>query len=105
MDKTPSLHVQVCYAKPDQQWLQALTVPEGTTLEQAIRQSGVLLAMPEIDLATCRVGVYSKIKSLDSVLREGDRIEIYRPLIADPKESRRRRALKKEEITADKSAG
>ena len=96
MDKESLLHVQVCYAKADQQWLHDLTVPEGATLQEAIRQSGVLVAMPEIDLATCRVGVYGKLKNLDAVLNEGDRVEIYRSLIADPKESRRRRAQKKE---------
>ena len=73
-----------------------LTMPEGSTLHEAIRQGGVLVAMPEIDLATCRVGVYGKLTTLDTVLQEGDRVEIYRPLIADPKESRRRRAQKKE---------
>lgn len=97
MDKLSLLHVQVCYAKTDRQLLHDLSVPEGTTLHDAIRQSGVLAAMPEIDLATCRVGVYGKLKALDTILQEGDRVEIYRPLIADPKESRRRRAQKKED--------
>ena len=96
MDKPSLLHIQVCYAKTDQQLLHDLTVPAGTTLHEAIKQSGALVAMPEIDLATCRVGVYGKLKALDTVLQEGDRVEIYRPLIADPKESRRRRAQKKE---------
>jgi putative ubiquitin-RnfH superfamily antitoxin RatB of RatAB toxin-antitoxin module len=96
MDKRSLIHVQVCYAKADKQLLHDLTVSEGTTLHEAIKQSGVQLAMPEIDLISCRVGVYGKLKALDTVLQEGDRVEIYRPLIAGPNESRRRRAQKKE---------
>ncbi len=91
------IQVQVCYASPDLQILRELSVPEGTTLQAAIQQSGVLHAVPEIDLENTRVGVYGKLKPLDAVLRAKDRIEIYRPLIADPKESRRKRAVKKDE--------
>lgn len=90
------IRVQVCYAKPDLQLLRELTVPEGTTLQAAIQQSGVLRDAPEIDLSACRVGIYGKLKTLDTVLREHDRVEVYRPLMADPKESRRKRAVKKE---------
>ncbi|HYD81421.1 MAG TPA: RnfH family protein [Paucimonas sp.] len=90
-----SLHVQVCYARPEAQFLRDLIVPAGTTLGQAIVQSGLLQARPEIDLQACRVGIYGKLKELDTVLREHDRVEIYRPLIADPKEARRKRAEKK----------
>jgi uncharacterized protein len=89
------LHVQVCYARPDVQVVRDLDVPAGTTLRQAIERSGVLRDLPDIDLAACRVGIFGKLKDLDAVLREQDRIEIYRPLIADPKEARRRRAGKK----------
>ncbi|MDP3843091.1 MAG: RnfH family protein [Oxalobacteraceae bacterium] len=93
MDKPAgNLQVQVCYAKPEIQLLRDVSVPPGTTLQAAIVQSGILDEMPEIDLSTCRVGVYSKLKTLEAILRDGDRVEIYRPLIADPKESRRRRA-------------
>ncbi len=70
----------------------SLTVPAGTTLGQALEQSGVLREFPGIDLAVNMVGIYGKKKSLDTVLREHDRIEVYRPLQADPKEARRRRA-------------
>ncbi len=97
MAKPSLLHVQVCFAKSDKQLLHDLNVSEGTTLHEAIRQSGILLEALDIDLGTFRVGVYGKLKALDAVLQEGDRVEIYRPLIADPKESRRRRAQKKEE--------
>ena len=89
------LHVQICYAKPDMELLRDLTVSAGSTVLDAIKQSGVLRSVPEIDLTICRVGIHGKIRDLDAVLRNHDRIEIYRPLIADPKESRRRRAEKK----------
>ncbi len=87
--------VQVCYATPLREYLRDLTVEQGTTIEQAIMQSGVLTDIPGIDLALQPVGLYGKKRPLDTVLRERDRIEIYRALVADPKESRRRRADKK----------
>ncbi len=86
------MSVQVCYATPTLQFLRDLQVDAGTTLEQAIAQSGLLQQVPHIDLATMPVGVHAKKKSLDTLVREHDRIEVYRPLIADPKEARRRRA-------------
>ncbi|HJV82691.1 RnfH family protein [Noviherbaspirillum sp.] len=90
------IRVQICYARPQSHDMRELDVREGATLQFAIEQSGILRDVPEIDLAACRVGVYGKLKALDTVLRDGDRVEIYRPLVADPKESRRRRAVKKE---------
>jgi putative ubiquitin-RnfH superfamily antitoxin RatB of RatAB toxin-antitoxin module len=87
-----SIQVQVCHALPDGSFLRTLTVPAGTTIGQAVEQSGLLQAMPGIDLAVNMVGIYGKKKPLDTVLREHDRIEVYRPLQADPKEARRRRA-------------
>jgi hypothetical protein len=89
------LHVQVCYASALREFYRDLTVEQGTTIEQAIAHSGVLEDIPGIDLAVQPVGLYGKKRPLDTVLREHDRIEIYRPLVADPKESRRRRADKK----------
>jgi putative ubiquitin-RnfH superfamily antitoxin RatB of RatAB toxin-antitoxin module len=89
------LAVQVCYAGPQRQFLLALQVPAGTTLHQAIKLSGVIESAPEIDLSVWRVGIHGKLKTLDTVLRENDRVEIYRPLIADPKEARRSRAGKR----------
>ena len=89
------LHVQVCYASALREFFRDLTVEQGTTIERAIRQSGVLEDIPGIDLALQPVGLYGKKRPLDTVLREHDRIEIYRSLVADPKESRRRRADKK----------
>ena len=89
------LAVQVCYATAGRQWLQALNVAPGTTLHQAIVASGILSENPEIDLSVCTVGLFGKLKPLDTVLRAQDRVEIYRPLTADPMESRRRRAVKR----------
>lgn len=90
------LEVVVCYATPRQEFLQALAVDPGTTIGQAIEASGVLAAFPDINLVTQPVGIFAKKKTLDTVLRARDRIEIYRPLVADPKDSRRKRAAKKE---------
>ena len=91
------LHVVVCYATPAQEFLRELEVEEGTTIGAAIEASGVLAAFPDINLVTQSVGIFAKKKTLDTVLRERDRIELYRPLVADPKESRRRRALHKQD--------
>jgi putative ubiquitin-RnfH superfamily antitoxin RatB of RatAB toxin-antitoxin module len=89
------LHVTLCYATPDLELLGELWVAPGTTIGEAIAASDALAGLPEIDLATHPVGIFGKKKPLDTVLREHDRIELYRPLVADPKDSRRRRAVKK----------
>lgn len=94
-ESATQLPVQVCYASPHGQILLDLSVPEGASLKDAIVLSGILRQAPGIDLEVHRVGVYGKLKALDTVLRAHDRVEIYRPLIADPKESRRNRAEKK----------
>jgi len=87
--------VAVCYALPDVSFLVQLDVAAGTTIAEAIAASGVLVRFPEIDLARNKLGLFGKLKSADTVLHDGDRIEIYRPLQADPMESRRRRARHK----------
>jgi putative ubiquitin-RnfH superfamily antitoxin RatB of RatAB toxin-antitoxin module len=84
--------VEVSYALPESQIIIPLEVTQGTTIEQAIKRSGILNTFPEIDLATNKVGIFSKLGKLDQVLREKDRVEIYRKLIADPKEVRKQRA-------------
>ena len=94
------VRVQVCYARPDAQFLREVSVPAGAVLQQAVEQSGVLQHAPEIDLSVFRVGIFGKFKTLDTVLSAQDRIEIYRPLVADPKDSRRRRAVKKDDKKA-----
>lgn len=96
MAENDMIRVQICYAKPGVQMLKELRMPLGATLQEAIDRSGILQEMPEIDLDVQKTGIYGKLKPLDTVLREYDRVEIYRPLIADPKESRRRRADKRE---------
>lgn len=91
------LHVEVIYAGLRRQARYALSVERGTTVAEAIRRSGVLEAFSEIDLARQRVGVHGKLAQLAHVLRDGDRVEIYRPLSADPKEARRTRAARRGE--------
>ena len=86
------INVEVAYALPDVQMLVPLSVEEGATVETAIRQSGLLAKFPEINLVTAKVGIWNKASELTATLREKDRVEIYRPLIADPKEVRRKRA-------------
>ena len=96
MAENSKILVEVAYAKRDEQVIIPLEVEAGTTLEQAIKLSGVLEQYPEIDLTQNKTGIFGKIAKADTELREKDRVEIYRPLIADPKESRRKRAAKKE---------
>lgn len=86
--------VEVAYARPDRQVLIALTVPAGATAANAIEQSGILERFPDIDLGQNKVGVFGRLCPLDRVLEAGDRVEVYRPLVADPKEVRRRLAAK-----------
>ena len=84
--------VEVAYALPKEQLIIPVRVPTGTTAEDAIKLSGILQKFPEIDLAVNKFGIFGKLTKPDAVLRELDRVEIYRPLIADPKEVRRQRA-------------
>lgn len=99
------ISVEVVYALPQKQETLLLKVKPGSTLSEAIEQSGVLRDFPEIDLATAKVGIFSKQAKLDTILRDKDRIEIYRPLIADPKEIRKKRAAegKGEKAEADEA--
>ncbi len=88
----PLIPVEVAYARPDKQRIIPLEVPVGTTVREAIEASGILEEFPEIDLSRNKVGIFGRLTKPDTVLREGDRVEIYRPLIADPKAVRRQRA-------------
>ncbi len=88
----PLLEVQVAYALPAETTLIDLRVDSETTVRSAIEGSGLLARHPEIDLDRNKVGVFGRLVKLDSRLRQGDRIEIYRALRADPKEIRRQRA-------------
>lgn len=86
------VHVEVAYATPQEQALVALVLPAGSTVGEAITQSGLLGRFPEIDLGRNRIGVFGVFASLQDPLEDGARVEIYRPLMANPKEVRRRRA-------------
>ena len=88
------IDVEVAYANPGQQVIVALKMPEGTTAEQAILASNLLNRFPEIDGADLKAGIFGSVCKLDQPLRKDDRVEIYRPLIHDPKEARRQRAAK-----------
>jgi uncharacterized protein len=89
------IEVEVAYATPEKQALLTVKVPKGATIEAAIQQSNVLERFPEIDLTTIKVGVFSEPATLQTLLQPGDRVEIYRPLVIDPKEARRMRAKKR----------
>ena len=102
MNEQSVIHIEVAYALPHVQMLVPLILPEGATVEEAIRQSGLLEKFPEIDLANAKTGIWNKAAELTAELREKDRVEIYRPLVADPKEVRRKRA---EEGKAMKKGG
>jgi putative ubiquitin-RnfH superfamily antitoxin RatB of RatAB toxin-antitoxin module len=98
MGYAESLTVEVAYALPRRQLILELQVDEGTTAEQAIRASGILEQFPEIDLKSSKIGVFGKPCKLTDILSDGDRVEIYRPLIADPKEIRKQRASRGKEM-------
>ena len=85
------INVEVAYALADKQVILELDVEKGATAEQAILQSGILDQFPEIDLTKSKIGIFGKLSKAVTELKVGDRVEIYRPLIADPKEVRRKR--------------
>lgn len=87
-----NINIEVVYALPHEQTLLKKSVPAGTTVAEGLEASGIRQKYPEIDPATSKLGIFGKLTKADVVLRDRDRIEIYRPLIADPKEVRRRRA-------------
>ena len=93
----PNINVELIYALPSEQNIIYLTVQLGFTIHQAIEQSGILDNYPEINLEINKIGIFSKVSKLTDKLREGDRIEIYRQLIADPKEIRKQKALKQKD--------
>jgi len=86
------IKVEVAYPLPHRQESTPLQLAAGSTVQQAIEASGLLAKYPDIDLTKNKVGIYAKLAKLDTVLRDRDRVEIYRPLIADPKEVRKQRA-------------
>lgn len=92
MNTPNEVTVEVAYALPDEQLIIPIKVEDGTTAEEAITASGIMTKFPEIDLSINKVGIFGKLTKLDTKLRHLDRVEIYRPLIADPKEVRKQRA-------------
>lgn len=103
MDKPDTIAVEVVYALPERQKLLCLAVPRGTTVREAVERSGIAALFPELDLQAAPLGIFGKAvaKPEERVLEEGERVEIYRPLIADPKEARKQRAAK---VARDKGA-
>ena len=91
---SPEIKVEVVYALPEKQYLLKVRLAQGSTVEQAIAASGILELRTDIDLAKNKVGIFSRPVELSDAVNDGDRVEIYRPLIADPKELRRQRAEK-----------
>ena len=91
MNDQSKITIEVAYARADKQVILPVHVMPGATAQQAIEQSGILHKFPEIDLSKNKIGIFGKLGKMDAVLKAGDRVEIYRPLIADPKEVRRQR--------------
>ena len=89
------IEIEVAYAKPEEQAVIAIKVRQGTTLMHAVEASGLLVRFPEIIHTDLRLGVFGVVCKPEQVVKQGDRVEIYRALIHDPKEARRQRALKK----------
>ena len=104
METNQLITIEVAYALPDEQVILSIEVEDGCLVEDAIKRSGILERFPQIDLATDKVGIFGKMCKLNVKLNHKDRIEIYRKLIADPKESRRQKAeLEKKKKAAEKA--
>lgn len=95
MGAESAIAVEVAYALPSEQTVIALTVPHGTTVHDAIALSGLAGRYPEVAAPDASVGIHGRVVPRDTVLNDGDRVEIYRPLVADPKSARRRRAARR----------
>lgn len=86
---TETIEVEVAFARPERQLILKVEVPQGTTAMEAVRLSGIEEEFPEIDPGQNRLGVFGKLCKADRVLNPGDRVEVYRPLLADPRAARR----------------
>lgn len=95
MSNNAMIEVEVVYAGSEQQTLLKVEVPEGSTAQTAIKLSGILNYIPNGEIGSLKIGIFSQICSLDTIIKEKDRIEIYRPLALDPKEARLKRVIKK----------
>ena len=91
------VEIEIAYGTAEKQWLQRLQVVEGTTAREAVRLSGVKEMFPEADIEAAPLGIFGKVVKDNTVLRDKDRVEIYRPLLIDPKEARRLRVQAKQE--------
>ncbi len=89
------MQVEVAYAGPEGQFLLSVSLPDGATVADAIEASGIRAQIPAVAIGDANVGVFSRPRALGDALSDGDRVEIYRPLLADPKDARRRRAAAK----------
>ncbi len=87
-----TVRATVVYCAPDRQWIVGVEVPAGSTLRDAVNASGLPARVPQLDLAALDLGVFNRLRNPDEPVREGDRIELYRPLVIDPKQARRIRA-------------
>lgn len=100
MSDPGSINVEVAYAIPDKQLIVELRVSEGTSVIEAARQSGIVDKFEGIDLDNAKFGIFGKVVAPGQLLKEGERVEVYRPLIADPKEVRKARAARAREKRA-----
>lgn len=91
------LDIEIVYGLPDRQVLKKMQVEEGTTIRQAALQSGLENEFPDLDLHSAKLGIFGKTAKDETILRDKDRIEVYRPLLVDPKEARRRRVQNQED--------
>ncbi|MDO4643159.1 MAG: RnfH family protein [Cardiobacteriaceae bacterium] len=89
-----TIHIEVAYAEPEKQKIIPLIMNEGATLKQAVERSGIVRFFPDLDIKKAEFGIFSLPHAPDYILQDGDRVEIYRPLLCDPKEMRRQRAKK-----------
>jgi putative ubiquitin-RnfH superfamily antitoxin RatB of RatAB toxin-antitoxin module len=105
MTGTDTIRVEVAYALPHKQAILPLEVPAGTTVLAAAQQSGITARFEGIDLDNAKFGIFGSVVAPGQVLKDGDRVEIYRPLIADPKEVRKARAARVKERRAGERAG
>ena len=98
------MQIEVAYALENKQTLLTFEVDEGTTLKQAIELSGIMNTYPQIDLSKDKTGIFGKVANFDTMLRTKDRVEIYRPLIADPKKVRKERAAQGKKMRSSKKS-
>jgi putative ubiquitin-RnfH superfamily antitoxin RatB of RatAB toxin-antitoxin module len=92
MPDAARIAVSVVYAEPERVFMVELSLPKGATVAEAVERSGIRAVRPDIAIRDDRLGILSRKASPDTTLRDGDRVEIYRPLLIDPKEARRKRA-------------